>query len=89
MQEMREMRVLSLGAWQPTSVLLPGKSHGQRSLRGYSPWGRDESDAPEATEHRHGTRMTVVLASASPVIWDCKIPYSSVLNVLMGKMKMN
>ena len=26
--------------WQPTSVVLPGKSHGQRSLVGYSPWGR-------------------------------------------------
>ena len=25
--------------WQPTPVLLPGKSHGQRSLAGYSPWG--------------------------------------------------
>ena len=89
MQEIQEIWVLSLGAWQPTSVLLPGKSHGQRSLLGYSPWGREESDAPEATEHSHGTRMTDVLASASPVIWDCKIPCSSVLNVLMGNMKMN
>ena len=25
--------------WQPTPVLLPGKSHGQRSMVGYSPWG--------------------------------------------------
>ena len=25
--------------WQPTPVLLPGISHGQRSLEGYSPWG--------------------------------------------------
>ena len=25
--------------WQPTSVFLPGESHGQRSLVGYSPWG--------------------------------------------------
>ena len=28
--------------WQSTPVLLPGKSHGQRSLVGYSPWGRKE-----------------------------------------------
>ena len=28
--------------WQPTPVFLPGKSHGQRSLAGYSPWGRKE-----------------------------------------------
>ena len=26
--------------WQPTPVFLPGKSHGQRSLAGYSTWGR-------------------------------------------------
>ena len=30
--------------FQPTPVLLPGKSHGQRSVVGYSPWGRKESD---------------------------------------------
>ena len=33
--------------WQPTPVLLPGKSHGRRSLVGCSPWGRDESDMTE------------------------------------------
>ena len=33
--------------WQPTLVLLPGKSHGQRSLVGCSPWGRKESDTTE------------------------------------------
>ena len=31
----------------PTPVLLPGKSHGWRSLLGCSPWGREESDATE------------------------------------------
>ena len=30
--------------WQPTPVLLPGKPHGQRSLVGCSPWGREELD---------------------------------------------
>ena len=33
--------------WQPTQVLLPGKSHGQRSLVGYSLWGCKESDMTE------------------------------------------
>ena len=33
--------------WQPTPVLLPGKSRGQRSLAGYSPWGCYESDMTE------------------------------------------
>ena len=33
--------------WQSTPVLLPGKSHGRRSLVGYSPWGCKESDTTE------------------------------------------
>ena len=37
-------------AWQPTPVFLPGESHAQRSLAGYGPWGRKESDM---TEHTH------------------------------------
>ena len=32
---------------QSTPVFLPGKSHGQRSLVGYSPWGCKESDRTE------------------------------------------
>ena len=36
-------------AWQPTPVFLPGEPEGQRSLAGYSPWGRKESDTTEAT----------------------------------------
>ena len=32
--------------WQPTAVFSPGKSHGQRSLGGYSPWGCKESGTP-------------------------------------------
>ena len=33
--------------WQPTPVLLPGKSHGRRSLVGCTPWGHYESDTAE------------------------------------------
>ena len=32
---------------QPTPVFLPGESHGQRNLVGYSPWGRKELDMTE------------------------------------------
>ena len=39
--------------WHPTPVLLPGKPHGRRSLVGYSPWGRKESDATTLTERAH------------------------------------
>ena len=52
----REPDSISLGGkipwrkkWQPTPVFLPGKSHGQRSLVGYSPWGRRELDRTEYT----------------------------------------
>ena len=51
---MRKTWVWSLGGekpwrrkWQPTPVLLPGKSHGRRNLVGYSPWGCKESDMTE------------------------------------------
>ena len=37
------------GAWLPTPVFLPGESHGQRSLAGYSPWGHKELDMTEVT----------------------------------------
>ena len=50
MQEMEEMQIGSLGqedalerGMEPTPVFLPGESHGQRSLPGYSPKGRKES----------------------------------------------
>ena len=33
--------------WHPTPVLLPGKSHGRRSLVGCNPWGHEESDTTE------------------------------------------
>ena len=36
-------------AWQPIPVFMPGESHGQRSLTGYSPWCRKELDMTEAT----------------------------------------
>ena len=39
--------------WQLTPVFLPEKSHGQRSLTGYSPWGHKELDMTEVTKHKH------------------------------------
>ena len=38
--------------WYPTPVLLPGKSHGRRSLEGCSPWGRWGSDTTERLHFR-------------------------------------
>ena len=56
MQETQEMWVQSLGQEDPLeeemathSSVLAGKSHGQRSLAGYGPWGHKESDMTEGT----------------------------------------
>ena len=43
--------------WQPTPVLLPGKSHGRKSLVGYSPWGCRESDTAERLHFTHFTHF--------------------------------
>ena len=40
-------------AWQPTLIFLPGESHEQRSLMGYSPWGCKESDTTERLNIAH------------------------------------
>ena len=39
--------------WHPIPVHLPGKSHGQRSLVGYCPWGRKESDTTERFHYHY------------------------------------
>ena len=39
--------------WQPAPVFLPGKSHGQRKLVGYSPWGLEESETIRRLNHLH------------------------------------
>ena len=51
--------------WHPTPVLLPGKSHGRRSLVGCSPWGRKESDT---TEQLHFHALEKEMATHSSVL---------------------
>ena len=51
-------------AWLPTPVFLSGESHGQRSLAGYSPLGRKESETTEVTEL---AAYTLLLSGASQV----------------------
>ena len=47
--------------WQLTLVFLPGESHGQRSLVGYSPWSRKESDTTEQLNHHHRYFLNIIL----------------------------
>ena len=44
--------------WQPTPMFLLGKSHGQRSQVGYSPWGHKSVGHNWATEHAHTGTMS-------------------------------
>ena len=49
--------------WQPTPVFLPGESHGQRSLEGYSPLGPEESDMTERLSlHTYTTEEILILS---------------------------
>ena len=50
----------------PTPVLLPGKSHGRRSLVGCSPWGREESDTTERL-HFHFSLSCIGEGNGSPL----------------------
>ena len=53
--------------WQSTPVLLPGKSHGQRSPVGYSPWGGKESNMTEQL-HFHFSASEKEMASHSSAL---------------------
>ena len=57
-------------AMAPTPVLLPGKSHGQRSLVGCSPWGREESDTTERL-HFHFSLSCIGEGNGNPLQCSC------------------
>ena len=56
--------------WHPTPVLLPGKSHGWRSLVGCSPWSREESDTTEQL-HFHFSLSCVGEGNGTPFHCSC------------------
>ena len=56
--------------WQPTPVLLPGKSHGWRSLVGCSPWGHKESDTTERL-HFHFSLSWIGEGNGNPFQCSC------------------
>ena len=53
--------------WQPTPVSLPGKSHGQRNLVGYSPWSHEELDMTERL-HFHFHALEKEMATHSSIL---------------------
>ena len=56
--------------WHPTPVLLPGKSHGQRSLVGCSPWGREKLDTTERL-HFHFSLSCIGEGNGNPLQCSC------------------
>ena len=56
--------------WQPTSIFLSGKSHGQRNLAGCSPWGYKELDM---TEQEHARMHSLLIRLAMT-----KIPFLAI-----------
>ena len=56
--------------WHPTPVLLPGKSHGWRSLVGCSPWGREESHTTEWL-HLHFSLSCIGEGNGNPLQYSC------------------
>ena len=56
--------------WQPTPVLLPGKSHGWKSLVGCSPWGREESDMTERL-YSHISLSCIGEGNGNPLQCSC------------------
>ena len=63
-------------AWQPTPVFLPGECHAQRSLVGYSPWGRKELNMTEWLTLSISTQLnslfTIVRLLTRPRMFDRK-----------------
>ena len=55
--------------WQPTPVLLPGKSHGWRSLVGYSPWDSEKLDMTEWI-HFHFS-LSCIEGNGNPLQCSC------------------
>ena len=62
-------------AWQPTPVFLPGESHGQRSLTGYSPWYFKESDTTEQLNAHASTKKKHVLLLSNHFLALCYPKY--------------
>ena len=67
------------GKWQPTPVLLPGESHGGRSLVRYSPWGHKESDM---TEQLHFISLHFIYICVCVCLYLYLHPYLSLYNYI-------
>ena len=66
---------------QPTSVFLPGESHGQRSLAGYSPWGHKESYTTELYRTDEPCSELDIFKLLYSLFWDIdELPLNSLIS---------
>ena len=91
---MRGTQVQSLGQedpwrrkWQPTPGFLPGTSHGWKSLVGYTPWGRKESDTTEWLTHNKASVVTTQPADGPHGIWKVEISKQLQISSFSWKIK--
>ena len=66
----KDMIQIQRRQWHPTPVLLPGKSHGRRSLVGCSPWGLEELDTTEQL-HFHFSLSHIGEGNGNPLQCSC------------------
>ena len=79
-------KILWRRKWQPTPVLLPGKSHGGRSLVGYSPWDRKELDMTERLhfDRKHQNSVKQLSFNKNTTEW-LSLHFTSIKNKLILK----
>ena len=74
-------KILWRREWQPTQVFWLGKSHGQRNLLDYSPWGHKQSDMTEETEHTHTHTHTHTSPSQCLLFVSMDLSYLNINNL--------
>ena len=75
--------------WQPTLLFLPGESHGQKSLVGYSPWGLKESDTTKHIHTRIHRASTIVVYRSCSEGFDILVvivDFCQIYGMLGGKV---
>ena len=82
---LRERLVQRRRAWQPTPGFLPGESHGQRSMAGYSPWGHTESDTTERLSIAHVYHIVRIYQPRVDHKCGCSQPVTQGEKVIVSK----
>ena len=71
--------------WHTIPVFLPGKSHGQRGLAGYTPWGRKESDMSEQLNNNNNKKNIYIYIDIYGEVYILKLRSWHLVPSLHGK----